>query len=58
MHNIDYYRKNVYGNTLYYIADMDIRQIIQAISGRTTITKQDIHNLELLGFQLTEVIAP
>ena len=55
---INFYKKNVYGNTLYYIADIEIRTIISALTGRATLTLSDINNLNRLGFIMNEIIAP
>lgn len=55
---IDYYKKNVYGNTVFYIANIEIREILQTLTQRATIKQEDIKALSKLGFILQEVIAP
>lgn len=56
---IEYYRKNVYGNTLRYI--LDANQSIQwyRVSGRKTIDEGDMKTLsDLTGVTFKEVLAP
>lgn len=55
---IEYYKKNVYGNTVFYIADIEVRETIQTLTQRATVKKQDLEALSRLGFIIQEVIAP
>lgn len=45
---INYYSKEVYGQTLYYLASKSERLMWQAVSGKKTITKTDMATMELL----------
>lgn len=53
--NITYYIKNVYGNDLMYVADPRIALIVRKLTGKQTINKYDIENLEALGHTFTRV---
>ncbi len=61
---IQYYKKSVWGNTLYYVAqhlgaDMQhAAKNIKALTGRETITASDLNALIGLGFEFHEVFAP
>jgi hypothetical protein len=45
---ISYYSKDVYGTTLYYLADFYAAQQWKAISGKKTITEHDMDVLAML----------
>ena len=49
---IEVERKEVYGNTLTYVADESIRNSIKKLTGRKTLTDYDIEALKELGFVL------
>ncbi len=49
---IEVTRKEVYGNTLTYVADESIRNSIKKLTGRKTLTDYDIEALKELGFVL------
>jgi hypothetical protein len=49
---IEVERKEVYGNTLTYVADESIRNSIKKLTGRKTLTSYDIEALKELGFVL------
>lgn len=59
---IQYYRKSVYGNVLYYIAanlgaDMfNISRQIKKLTGRETLTIADMNALQSLGFEFVEIL--
>ena len=55
MKTINYYAKNNYGNTQYYIQG-DLAKIISNLTGKITVSKQDMVNLEKLGFEFVQVI--
>lgn len=56
---INYYAKNVYGNTTYYFADdNDQTQAIQGLTGQRTITSHTAKCLKLLGIELNLVGDP
>lgn len=55
---IDYFRKNVYGNDLMYVADRRTAQLIQRLTGKQTLREQDIATFNELGFTFKEVLAP
>ena len=49
---IEVTRKEVYGNTLTYVADESVRNSIKKLTGRKTLTDYDIEALKELGFVL------
>jgi len=49
---IEVTKKEVYGNTLTYVADESIRNSIKKLTGRKTLTDYDIEALKELGFVL------
>lgn len=52
MMTIEVTQKEVYGNTLTYVADESIRNSIKKLTGRKTLTDYDIEALKELGFVL------
>lgn len=55
---IEYYGKNVYGNTLFYIKDKEIAEAVRILTGQKTITPRDGEGLKMLGFELKQVMPP
>lgn len=56
---LNYYRKNVYGNENLYIADKTQANMVQTLTGKKTVTYTDLNILEqLTGGIIREVIAP
>ena len=53
---IEYFKKEVYGNTMYYVKDKDQREAIESLTGRRTINAKDIDVLRFLGHTVTEVL--
>lgn len=53
---IEFYTKQVYGATKLYIADEDQAQIIKQLTGRITITTEDIEALQKLGVRFKQVM--
>ncbi len=49
---IEVERKEVYGNTITYVADESVRNSIKKLTGRKTLTDYDIEALKELGFVL------
>ena len=49
---IEVIQKEVYGNTLTYVADESVRNSIKKLTGRKTLTDYDIEALKELGFVL------
>ena len=49
---IEVTQKEVYGNTLTYVADESVRNSIKKLTGRKTLTDYDIEALKELGFVL------
>jgi hypothetical protein len=47
--NIEYYKKNVYGVEYMYIKDDKKMKIVKGLTGRKTLTYNDLHYLSLLG---------
>lgn len=56
--NIQYYRKNVYGNELIYLIDSPQAESILRLIGQKTISERQIGYFESLGLIFEEVIAP
>ena len=54
---IEYFKKEVYGNTMFYVKDKEQREKIESLTGRRTINDTDIKALEFLGHTLTQVLA-
>jgi hypothetical protein len=55
--NIEINIKNVYGNELKYIVDQDKALLLSQLTGRKTLTDQDIKALKGLGFTFS-VLTP
>ena len=49
---IEVERKEVYGNTLTYVKNESVRNSIQKLTGRKTLTDYDVEALKELGFVL------
>jgi len=49
---IEVERKQVYGNTLTYVKKESVRNSVQKLTGRKTLTDRDIKALKELGFTL------
>lgn len=47
---IEVIRKDVYGNTLTYVADAAVQRSIQKLTGRKSLTDSDLQALKELGF--------
>ena len=47
---IEVTQKDVYGNTLTYVADAAVQRAIQKLTGRKSLTDSDIQALKELGF--------
>lgn len=56
--NITFYRKNVYGKELRYIANPTIADAIIRLTGKLTIDENDMTELRVLGCTFEEVVAP
>lgn len=55
---VQYYKRDVYGKTLYYLMPSTEASAILSLIGQKTISHHQIALLELLGLQFVEVIAP
>lgn len=56
---INYYRKDVYGNTLYYFCDETFAGRFRRITGTKTASLPQMQTLELMfGVKFTEVLPP
>ena len=51
--NIEVQIKNVYGNELKYVTDVEQAKLISILTGRLTVTDSDIKALKGLGFTFT-----
>jgi len=54
---IEFYKKNVYGKENLYIKNKEQATIISGLTGKKTISEDDIENLEKLGLELNHVLA-
>lgn len=55
---IDYYGKDNYGGTYFYIVNAEIRANVCQLTGRKTLSLSDMLALKNLGFTLNEVLPP
>jgi hypothetical protein len=55
---ITFYRKDVYGNTLYYIASAEHATAFHKLTGKKTLTSRDMNAFGAFGITFTEVINP
>lgn len=56
---IQFYKKDVYGRSLIYIADKDQAEYIQVLTGTKTVTDDQLSALgKLTGCAFVEVFAP
>jgi hypothetical protein len=53
---IEYYKREVYGNTMYYVKDSKLAIIVQSLTGKKTIDKLDIDGFSQLGLTFVEVL--
>ena len=53
---IAYFIKSVYGQDLIYISDSETRNTIATLTGKKTVTKNQLQALELLGHEVVEVL--
>lgn len=57
MKNIEFYKKEVYGNPLFYIKDSVMAAHFRKLTGKKTITKYEMHELTALtGVTFTQVM--
>jgi len=52
---IKFYRDRVYGVVKFYVKEPELAQAITVLTGRKTITEQDMQALTALGFTFEEV---
>ena len=55
---IEYYIKQVYGNTHLYVLNPDFQKAMQLLTGQITLTKQAKNGFEMLGFTFVQVLPP
>ena len=55
MTNIETQPKTAFGRTLHYVTDPVQADALQNLTGRKTLTEQDIINLNMLGFTVNGV---
>jgi len=53
---IKFYTDRVYGVVKNYVKEPQVANAISALTGRKTITEQDMKALEALGFKFEEVL--
>jgi len=56
-HNLQWYRKLVYGQETAYLVDSGQAAAVRTLTGRKSLTRTDRAALEALGFTFTEVSA-
>jgi len=54
--NIDYIKKQVYGNEMLYIKNETIAATVRSLTGKKTIDQRDIDALIKLGATFTQVL--
>jgi len=54
MGDIRYYRKEVYGKTLFYVKNRSQRKALRALTGKKTISEKDFEALKMLGFEVAQ----
>ena len=55
---VQFYTKNVYGNTLIYLVDGVAAKAILNLIGQKTISKKQMSEFELLNIKFEQVINP
>lgn len=53
---IKFYRDRVYGVVKFYVKEAEVAEAVTLLTGRKTITEQDMKALEALGFTFEEVL--
>ena len=53
---ITYYRKENYGNTQFYA--IEHQSALRSLTGRKTLSIEDMRVLKIMGFELIEVLNP
>ena len=56
--NLEFYRKQVYGNELRYLVDCAEATAFRELTNRLTISSKDMNHGKALGITFTEVFAP
>ena len=55
---IEYYRREVYGNEMWYVVNSEIEGWVSMLTNRATLSNGDMKALQALGFELVEVLQP
>jgi len=55
---IQFFGKNVYGKISFYISDEKTAWLIGGLTGKKTVSPQDIENLKQLGLKFEMIIDP
>lgn len=55
---IEFYRKQVYGNTMLYIANDEKASIVRGLTGTKTVSEGDLKRLKELGCEIQEILNP
>ncbi len=55
---IEYYTKQVYGNTLTYLVNSDASEQILALIGQKTISESQMNRFNKLGIEFVRVFEP
>ena len=55
---ISYYIETHYGNDHIYILEEDAKRAIAKLTGKKTVSEQDLENLTLLGVHSSQVLNP
>ena len=59
MQRIEYYRKNVWGSELMYLACPHTAKLVKTLTGKETVNARDLDSLRALtGKEIGEVLAP
>jgi hypothetical protein len=58
MKKIKYYRKNIYGKDLMYLAEGAIKTCIKTLTKKETLNIEEMGALIILGHEFEEILAP
>jgi hypothetical protein len=55
---IEYFRKQNYGVTMFYVLDKKLASVVQKLTGKKTLTFDIVNALKELGHEVVEVLPP
>lgn len=54
--NIQYYKRNVYGNETLFVKDHELSMTIRLLTGKASLTSNVVEALKKLGFTFEQVL--